>query len=95
MIKTLLETKNLKKSFEHLNGTIKLFENLNLKINKGDLVALVGPSGSGKSSLLHLFALLDNPTQGSIIINNQETKDLSNIEKDDLRKKKHIDYFSR
>ncbi len=87
MIKTLLETKNLKKSFEHLNGTIKLFENLNLKINKGDLVALVGPSGSGKSSLLHLFALLDNPTQGSIIINNQETKDLSNIEKDDLRKK--------
>ncbi len=41
-----------------------------LKIKKGDLVALVGPSGSGKSSLLHLLALLDEPSKGSIKINN-------------------------
>ena len=59
MNKTLLETINLKKSFEHMNGRITLFENINLKIQEGDLVALVGPSGSGKSSLLHVLALLD------------------------------------
>ena len=88
MSKILLETTNLKKSFEHINGSITLFENLNIKINKGDLVALVGPSGSGKSSLLHLLALLDNPTKGSILIDNQETKNLSIIQKDELRKKK-------
>jgi len=56
MNKTLLETINLKKSFEHINGRITLFENINLKIQEGELVALVGPSGSGKSSLLHLLA---------------------------------------
>ena len=69
MNKTLLETINLKKSFEHINGRITLFENINLKIQEGELVALVGPSGSGKSSLLHLLALLDEPTKGEIILN--------------------------
>ena len=40
-----------------------LFNNLNIKIKEGELVALVGPSGSGKSSLLHLLALLDEPSK--------------------------------
>ena len=44
-----------------------------MKINEGDLVALVGPSGSGKSSLLHIIGLLDEPTNGKILINNQDT----------------------
>ena len=46
MIKTLIETLDLKKTYKHFNGNITLFNNLNLKINQGDLVALVGPSGS-------------------------------------------------
>ena len=44
MTKILIETQNLKKSYQHLNGKITLFNNLNLKINQGDLVAVVGPS---------------------------------------------------
>ena len=73
MNKILIETVNLKKTYQHFNGSITLFNNLNLKINQGDLVALVGPSGSGKSSLLHLLALLDDPTRGDIKIDNINT----------------------
>ena len=82
----LLETINLKKTYEHVNGNITLFNNLNLKIKCGDLIALVGPSGSGKSSLLHLLALLDEPTKGKILINNNETKNLTDIQKDEIRR---------
>ena len=87
MSKTLLETINLRKTYEHVNGNINLFNNLNLKIKQGDLVALVGPSGSGKSSLLHLLALLDEPTKGDIKINNILTKKFADQEKDEVRRK--------
>jgi ABC-type lipoprotein export system ATPase subunit len=87
MSKTLLEIINIKKTFAHINGNITLFNNLNLKINHGDLIALVGPSGSGKSSLLHLFALLDEPSKGKIYINDKETNKLTESQKDEIRKK--------
>ena len=86
MSKILLETDNLKKGFEHSDKAITLFQNLSLKIKEGELVALVGPSGSGKSSLLHLIALLDEPSKGNIIINKQSTDNLSNEKKDELRR---------
>jgi len=86
MNKILLETINLKKTYEHINGNIILFKNINLKIKRGDLIALVGPSGSGKSSLLHLLALLDEPTSGKILINNKDTKNLSENKKDEIRR---------
>ena len=74
MNKILLQTVNLKKNYEHKNGNIELFKNVNIKIKRGELVALVGPSGSGKSSFLHLLALLDTPTKGKILLNNKDTK---------------------
>ena len=87
MNKIIIEISNLKKSFSHLGSNTTLFQNLNIKIKEGDLIALVGPSGSGKSSLLHLLALLDEPTQGRIILNKQDTRNLSSQQKDDLRRK--------
>ena len=87
MSKTLIETSNLKKSFENMKNSITLFDNFNIKIKEGELVALVGPSGSGKSSLLHLLALLEDPSNGKISINNHDTKLLSNDQKDELRRK--------
>ena len=86
MNKILLETVNLKKTYQHFKGNITLFNNLNLKIKQGDLVALVGPSGSGKSSLLHLFALLEEPTKGDIKIKNIFTKKNSEEKKDETRR---------
>ena len=86
MSKIHIEISNLKKSFDHTNGSITLFKNFSIKIKEGELVALVGPSGSGKSSLLHLLALLDEPTQGKIILNKIDTKKLTNTEKDEIRR---------
>jgi len=88
MTKILLETVNLKKSFTHRNGAIELFNNVNLKVRRGDLIALVGPSGSGKSSFLHLLALLDDPTKGKIVLNDKDTKDLKDEQKDQIRRER-------
>ena len=86
MSKILLTIKNLKKNYSHIDGSITLFDNFNLQIKEGELVALVGPSGSGKSSLLHIMALLDDPSKGEIKIDKIETKNLSDVQKDKLRR---------
>jgi ABC-type lipoprotein export system ATPase subunit len=87
MSKILIETVNLKKTYKHSNGNITLFNDLNLKVKKGELVALVGPSGSGKSSLLHLLALLDEPTKGDIKIDDVFTNKFLDEKKDETRRK--------
>ena len=86
MNKTLLETVNLKKTYQHKNGTIDLFDKVNIKIKSGDLIALVGPSGSGKSSFLHLLALLDDPSKGKILLKNKDTANFSDEEKNQARR---------
>ena len=88
MNKIILETLNLKKTFQHRNGTIELFKDVNIKIRKGDLIALVGPSGSGKSTFLHLLALLENPSKGKILLFNRDTKDIRDDKKDKIRREK-------
>ena len=80
MNKTILEIKNLSKSFSHKDGKIELFKNINFTIKKGELVALTGRSGSGKSTLLHMIAQLDKPSSGKIILKKKNLKDLNQVE---------------
>ncbi|MFH1840764.1 MAG: ABC transporter ATP-binding protein [Candidatus Shapirobacteria bacterium] len=51
-------------------------KNISLKINKGELVGLIGASGSGKSTLMHLIGLLDRPTSGQILIADRDVAGL-------------------
>ena len=57
-------------------------KNVDLDIPRDKLVVVTGISGSGKSSLLHLLALLDEPTNGKIVINRVDINNLSDIQKD-------------
>ena len=84
----LIETNKIKKNFNHKNGLVRVFENVNIKVKPGELIALVGPSGSGKSSLLHILALLDKPTSGYIKFAGIDSKNFSNEKKDEIRKRK-------
>lgn len=75
------------KLVKRVEGAIShtLVDGIDLTVNKGEFVAITGPSGSGKSSLLYLLGLLDAPTEGEVIIAGQPTSKLSEAERSDVR----------
>ena len=62
-----------------------LVNGIDLAVNKGEFVAITGPSGSGKSSLLYLLGLLDAPSEGEVMICGQPTSKLSESDRADVR----------
>ena len=70
----LLEVKELKKGFgsKAFNTRIEVLKGINLKIQRGELVALMGPSGCGKSTFVNLIAGFDKVDSGSIIMDGKE-----------------------
>ncbi|MEO5365320.1 MAG: ABC transporter ATP-binding protein [Magnetococcus sp. WYHC-3] len=69
----LLKIEGLEKTFIQGGQPLTVFQNLDLKIEAGELVALVGQSGTGKSTLLQIAGLLDKPTAGQVSICGQPT----------------------
>jgi len=65
--KSFIKVSNLIKNYE--NGKIKALNGINLEINEGDFISIIGRSGSGKSSLLNMLGALDTPNSGNIWIN--------------------------
>ncbi|MGH1398349.1 MAG: ABC transporter ATP-binding protein [Alphaproteobacteria bacterium] len=68
----ILKLSGLCKTFKQGGKALTIFKGLDLKIEKGELVALVGQSGSGKSTLLQIAGLLDKPSAGRIVIDHQD-----------------------
>lgn len=72
----MIKTKNLNKHY----GEIHVLKNINLNIQKGEIVSIVGPSGAGKTTLLQILGTLDKPTKNKdaeILINNHDVLKLS------------------
>jgi len=74
---SLIEIKNLSKSYVRGKQSIEVLHELSLSIPKGDFVALMGPSGSGKTTLLNLIGGLDQPTRGEVSIDGKRIDQLS------------------
>lgn len=68
----IIEIIGLKRSFETQAGTLEVLRSVDLQIRPGEIVGLIGPSGSGKSSLLHSIGLLEEIQGGKIIINGED-----------------------
>jgi lipoprotein-releasing system ATP-binding protein len=64
---------------------VTLVQDASLKVDRGEFIAITGPSGSGKSSLLYLLGLLDRPTEGRVLLEGRDTASLSAAELASLR----------
>ncbi len=76
-----LEAQGLSKTYRNAEVPVSVFENLTISVESGEMLAVVGPSGIGKSTLLHLLGGLDRPDHGKINIAGRELTTMSN---DDL-----------
>ncbi len=69
----MIEIKSITKSF----GSLQVLKGIDLSINKGEIVSIVGPSGAGKTTLLQIIGTLDRPDTGDIIIDGTNVEQLS------------------
>ena len=78
---SILVAEHLKKYYGEGETLVKALDDVNLQVERGEFVSVIGTSGSGKSTLLHMLGGLDNPTEGTVII---DDKDISDLKGDEL-----------
>jgi lipoprotein-releasing system ATP-binding protein len=85
-LRPALELRKVARSYAEGSGRLDVFRDLDLTIRSGELVALVGPSGVGKSSLLHMAGLLEKPTAGDVLIAGQNCTALDDAARTRVRR---------
>lgn len=75
-----LEARNLSKTYRNAEVPVEVFRDLDIVVEKGEMLAIVGPSGIGKSTLLHLLGGLDRPDGGSVRVADRDLTSMSNDE---------------
>ena len=70
----MIRIENLTKQF----GELKVLKGVNLEVERGEVISIVGPSGAGKTTLLQLIGTLDKPTGGKIFFDGEELSRMSN-----------------
>lgn len=82
----MLRLENVSRRYKEGEGQLEVFRDLNMSLEAGEIVALVGPSGVGKSSLLHMAGLLEAPSGGEIYINGAPASRLPEQERTRIRR---------
>ena len=85
----VIEAKNIKKSYGKNETKFDALKGVDLKVEKGESVAIIGKSGSGTSTFMHILALLDQPTSGDIYLNG---KNVTSIRKKVLNKTRNEEF---
>jgi lipoprotein-releasing system ATP-binding protein len=81
----LVVARDVRKSFQHMGRTLDVLKGIDLQIDEGEVLAIVGASGAGKSTFLHCMGTLDIPTAGSIRLAGEELTTMSSARLADLR----------
>jgi lipoprotein-releasing system ATP-binding protein len=81
-----LELRGVDRSYAEGAGRLDIFKGLNLQVHSGEIVALVGQSGAGKSSLLHIAGLLEAPSGGDVFISGQNCTPLDDAARTRIRR---------
>lgn len=83
----MIKVSNLKKEFIQGQERTEVLKGIDLNVEEGEFVAIMGPSGSGKSTLLQLLGGLDVPTEGDIVINQNNLSNMTEKERTIFRRK--------
>ncbi len=84
----MIKTRNINKTYGHGDATIYALKDMDMSIKQGEFVAIMGRSGAGKSTVLHLLGLLDRPTSGEIYIDDVDVLKLTKNERARFRLEK-------
>jgi putative ABC transport system ATP-binding protein len=82
---TIIETKDVWKIYGNNGVAVEAVRGISLSVTAGEFVAIVGPSGSGKSSLLHMLGVMDHPTRGQVLFQGKDLAGLGDGQRADLR----------
>lgn len=85
MSKEILKLENIEKNYDGQTENLHIIRDLNLTVNEGEFISILGRSGSGKSTLLNIMGLLDKVDGGKIFIDGKEVDSLSEDEKDKIK----------
>lgn len=84
----MIKTRNLRRSFQNGEVETQVLKGVDLKVQTGEFVAIMGRSGAGKSTLMYQISLLDEPTAGEVIIDGRDTHTMTAEEKTRFRLEK-------
>lgn len=85
---TILEVKNLKKTYNNCGNETEVLHNISFRVDEGEFVCIMGASGSGKTTLLNCISTIDSITSGEVYLDNKNMRNLKSKDLSAFRRKK-------